>query len=322
MNSINLKGKTIVVFEDMYYGDKLIATHSDINDENQTVDFPEPEIGTTARDSETETNVSYADEEVTIIDTVNYKNLVPEEEYTIKGILMLKSTGKPLLVDGKEITSEVTFKPEKAEDFVELTYTFNGSALRGDAVVVFETLYYNDLEVATHADIDDEGQTVYFPEITTVASLSDGSKKLPFGIDVSVVDRITYSGLAPNLTYEVRGILIDKSTGKPLETENGVVETKLQFTTENSSGTVDTVFSFNTTEISGKELVVYEEIYEVESGKLVAEHKDINDENQTVSVDKPGPPTGDTFPATLVLLATLLSLVGIVTILFRKKLSN
>lgn len=99
--------------------------------------------------------------EITIKDTVEYKHLVPNTEYVIKGTLMDKSTGKPFKVKGKEITSTFKFVPDKTDGKVEVTFTFDGSAIKKDTeFVVFETLYRDGVELIAHADIDDKGQTV------------------------------------------------------------------------------------------------------------------------------------------------------------------
>lgn len=99
--------------------------------------------------------------EITIKDTVEYKHLVPNTEYVIKGTLMDKSTGKPFKVKGKEITSTVKFVPDKADGKVEVTFTFDGSAIKKDTkLVVFETLYRDGVELTAHAGINDDGQTV------------------------------------------------------------------------------------------------------------------------------------------------------------------
>ena len=99
--------------------------------------------------------------EITIKDTVEYKHLVPNTEYVIKGTLMDKSTGKPFKIKGKEITSTVKFVPDKTDGKVEVTFTFDGSAIKKDTeLVVFETLYRDGVELTAHADINDDGQTV------------------------------------------------------------------------------------------------------------------------------------------------------------------
>ena len=118
-----------------------------------------PELKTTAAiDGKKEFTVNG---DVTIDDVVSYKHLVPGKEYTVKGILMDKATGKPFLVDGKEITSEVTFTAEKANSEVTVSFTFDGSVITKETeIVVFETLYRERTEIAVHADIEDENQTV------------------------------------------------------------------------------------------------------------------------------------------------------------------
>lgn len=118
-----------------------------------------PELKTTATiDGEKEVT---AKGEITIDDVVEYKHLVPGKEYKIVGTLMYKSTGKPFEIDGKPITSEVTFTPEKSNGKVTVSFTFDASAIKETTeLVVFETVYRDNVEIAVHADIDDEGQTV------------------------------------------------------------------------------------------------------------------------------------------------------------------
>lgn len=118
-----------------------------------------PELKTTATiDGEKEVEVK---DEITIGDVVEYKHLVPGKEYTIKGVLMDKATNEPFKVDGIEITSEVTFTPEEPNGEVTVSFTFDASGITEETeLVVFETLYRDGVEIAVHADIEDEGQTV------------------------------------------------------------------------------------------------------------------------------------------------------------------
>lgn len=149
----------IVVFESLYSEEKELAVHADIEDVGQTVTVKIPEIGTKASiDGKKEFT---ANGDITIDDVVSYKNLTVGKEYTISGVLMDKSTGKAFLVDGKEVSSEVTFTPETADGEVTVSFTFDGSAITKDTeIVVFETLYRDETEIAVHADIDDKDQTV------------------------------------------------------------------------------------------------------------------------------------------------------------------
>ena len=118
-----------------------------------------PELKTTATINGKKEFTTNGD--ITIDDVVSYKHLTAGKEYTIKGVLMDKSTGKPFLVDGKEVNSEVTFTPETADGEVTVSFTFDGSVITADTeIVVFETLYRDETEIAVHADIDDKDQTV------------------------------------------------------------------------------------------------------------------------------------------------------------------
>ena len=278
-NGVSLKGKTVVVFEELYQDDLLLAVHADIEDEDQTIYFPE--IGTTAKDAETEDCLSKADEEVTIIDTVAYKNLIPKKEYKVTGILMDKETGKPVEVNGKEVTSEAVFTPETSEGTVEVEFIFDGSALAGKTVVVFETVSYKGREVAVHADIEDEGQTIYFPEIGTTAKDTVTNGNLSHADEeVTIIDTVEFKNLVAGKEYKVTGILMDKETGEVVLVDEKEVTSETVFTPETSEGTVEVAFTFNGSALKGRTIVAFESVSYEENE--VAVHADIEDENQTV----------------------------------------
>ena len=132
-----------------------------MEDEGQTITFTEqPRIGTTATVDGQHT--AEPTSEITIVDVVAYSGLTPGETYKMSGVLMDKATGEPLLVgeEQAQVTAEVEFTPESADGTVELTYTLDASSLAGTSIVVFETLYQDGVEIAAHADINDEAQTV------------------------------------------------------------------------------------------------------------------------------------------------------------------
>lgn len=168
----------IFVFDNIPFGDWIVKElqpaenylpsddihHITVTDNEQIIEITAvndriPELKTTATvDGEKEV---IANGEITITDTVEYKHLVPGKEYKIVGTLMDKSTGKPFEIDGKPITSEVTFTPEKSNSKVTVSFTFDASSIKTDTeLVVFETLYRDNVEIAVHADINDKGQTV------------------------------------------------------------------------------------------------------------------------------------------------------------------
>lgn len=168
----------IFEFTDIPYGEYIVRELKPAdgylpNEENYTITISEnkeiieitiendkiPQLGTTATiDGKKEFTVNG---DITIDDVVSYKHLTAGKEYTIKGVLMDKSTGKQFLVDGKEVCSEVTFTPETADGEVTVSFTFDGSVITKDTeIVAFETLYRDETEIAVHADIDDKDQTV------------------------------------------------------------------------------------------------------------------------------------------------------------------
>lgn len=172
-NSIDLVGKSIVVFEKLSIKDKdnndyVLAVHSDINDEGQTIVFKEPKIRTTAHNTVSNNNTAVTSAATTIVDTVTYSDLIVGKEYTVTGTLMIKSTGKELTdTNGNPITASKTFTAENTDGSIEMEFTFDSSLLAGESVVAFERLYYNGREIAVHTDINDGEQTVTFSEPPT-----------------------------------------------------------------------------------------------------------------------------------------------------------
>lgn len=153
------------------------------------------EIGTKAT-VEGEKEVDPLDK-VTLTDTVSYTGLVPGKEYRATGVLMNKETGEKLLVDGKEVTAETTFIAEAKNGSVDVTFIFDATGLHGKEVVVFENLYRENVLLATHADINDEGQTVKIknPEIGTKAT-ADGKKEITAD-KITITDVVSYKDLTP-----------------------------------------------------------------------------------------------------------------------------
>ena len=283
-DSSALQGESVVAFEYLTYEDIEVATHTDINDDGQTVTFEEPKLSTTATDKNTEAHYAYINTTTTITDVVEYNNLIVGKEYTVKGILMNKATGEALLVDGVEVTATKTFTAETSNGTVEVEFTFNSSALKGTAVVVFETLYFNDLEVATHCDINDDGQTVIFldPKAgTTAKDLLTGENYTYVSETTTIVDTVAYEDLLVGKEYTVKGILMNKATGEPLLIDGAEVTATKTFIAEAKNGTVDIIFELNSTSLKGKSVVVFEHIYY--NDLEVASHADISDEGQTVT---------------------------------------
>ena len=231
--------------------------------------------------------------EIAIVDVVEYTGLIPGETYTVSGILMDKATGGPLLVDGAEVTAEVKFTPEAADGTVELTYTLDASTLAGTTIVVFETLYSDGVEIAAHADINDENQTVEItepekPTLGTTATV-DGQHTADSTGEITIVDVVEYTGLIPGKPYDIQGILMDQGTGEPLEADGQQFTAELQFTPEEPSGIVELTYTLDASLFADTSIVVFETLYQ--DGVKIAAHADINDEAQTVEITEPEKPT-------------------------------
>lgn len=281
-NGIGMAGRSVVVFENVYFLDKLIATHADIDDEAQTVHIPN--MWTTAKDNDTESHMSLADSDVTLTDTVTYRNLVPGKTYTLSGTLMNQKTGEPVTVDGKKVTSSAQFTPESADGETTVEFKFNTKGMGNTTVVVFEKMLYNDSPVAVHEDINDKGQTIYIPSVGTTAIDEKTATKLTLAEkDIHIVDKVAYRNLVPGETYKVTGTAIDKTTGEVLKDDAGAdVTATATFKAEKANGTVDVEFVFDGSTLAGKTVVMYENIYYKD--RLVGVHADINDEAQIIYV--------------------------------------
>ena len=284
-----LAGRSVVVFEDLYQDENAVASHADINDEGQTVTFGQPEIRTTATiDGE---KTAKPAEQITITDTVEYSGLTAGQEYKLVGVLMDKETGEPLLVGEEQVTSEATFTPAEPNGTVDVLFTFDATGLEDKSVVVFETLFQGETEIASHEDIEDKGQTIIFteqPSIGTTATVDGQHTAKPNG-KITIVDVVEYTGLTPGETYTVSGVLMDKATGNTLLVDGAEVTAEVEFTPESADGTVELTYTLDASSLAGTSIVVFETLYS--DGVEIAAHTDINDENQTVEITEPEKPT-------------------------------
>ena len=277
-----MAGRSVVFFENVYYTDKLIAVHADIDDEAQTVHIPL--IFTSVKDKDTDSHMSLAGSDVTLTDTVAYRNLVPGKAYTISGTLMDQRTGKAVTVNGKAVTSSADFTPDTADGETTVDFHFNTNGLDDTTVVVFEKMFYGKAVIAAHEDINDKGQTIYIPSVKTTAIDKKTATKLTLAEkDIHIVDKVAYRNLVPGEKYTVTGTAIDKTTGETLKDDAGKdVTAKASFKAEKANGTVDVEFVFDGSTLAGKTVVMYENIYY--NNKLVGVHADISDEAQIIYV--------------------------------------
>lgn len=239
------------------------------------------EIGTKAT-VEGEKEVDPLDK-VTLTDTVSYTGLVPGKEYKVTGVLMDKETGEQLLVNGKEITAETTFIAETKNGSVDVTFIFDATGLHGKEIVVFEDLYRENVLLATHADINDEGQTVKIknPEIGTKAT-ADGKKEITAD-KITITDVVSYTDLTPGKEYKLTGVLMNKATNDKLLIDGKEITAEATFTPKATTGEVEMTFTFDARELTVEtEVVVFETLYR--DDLEFAAHADISDADQTVKI--------------------------------------
>ena len=297
-------------------------------------------VHTTATSKTTGEKMIVAGKEVTIVDTVTLDGLETSTQYQLKGWQMIKSENAQLLVDGKPVENDLMFTATDSKMEIQIEFTFNASELAGKELVTFEELYDvtnpdEPIKAAEHKDIDDEGQTVTITERiitmhTTASDKATGEKTINADKEVTIVDIVTLDGLETGTQYQLKGWQMVKSENAQLLVDGKPVENDLTFTATDSKMEVQIEFIFNASELAGKELVTFEELYDVTNPDepiKVAEHKDIDDEGQTVTVkEQPespatpeesntpetpsrtgsSPKTGDNTP-----LAALLAMLGI-----------
>ena len=252
-------------------------------------------IHTTATGKDGEKTI-LAGKEVTIIDTVKLDGLVKGTKYQLKGWQMVKEENAELLIDGKRVENDYTFVADDEEMKVEIAYTFNASALGGKNLVTFEELYdlsnpKEPVKVAEHKDIEDDGQTVLITEriirIHTTAADLDGNKEIQADKKVTIVDTVTLEGLEVGTKYQLKGWQMVKEENAELLIDGKRVENDYTFIENKEKMTVEIAFTFDASTLGGKQLVTFEELYDLsnpEEPKKVAEHKDIEDDRQTVTI--------------------------------------
>lgn len=294
-------GMVLVAYEHAWRVGKEIAVHDDPDDPAQTVVVAGPGIGTLATDAADGDKELEAAENVVINDAVSFENLVAGREHVLVATVMAKGedgTAAPLKdADGNAYTVEHTFTPEKSDGVEVVSVTIDAKDLAGADLVMYEQLLLDGKIVASHEDPEDEGQTVHVtePKIgTTATDKSDGDHKLIAGRDAVIVDEVAYTGLIPGKEYVIKGVLMDKETGKPLIAGDSEVRAEKRFTPNSPAGSVSIEFAFDAAALGGKTVVAFEDLYK--DGKLVATHSDIDDAAQTVEIVTPLANTGTPAP--------------------------
>ena len=288
-NASLLAGKSITAFEEIYVNDRLVMSECDLDNEDQTIHYPS--MGTTFLDDVSNTHIAYPNQEVKHTDKIAYNNLIPGIKCKAKATLKYQDTGDTIVdADGKELVQEVSFIPEEPSGTVDVTFKFNASLLAGKSITAFEEIYVNDRLVMSECDLNNEDQTIHYPEIHTTAkdavSLTHNGRRRH---DAVIVDIVDSKNLIPGAKYRVDGVVMDYDTQNPFLKDDGEqVLASVEFTAEKSDSSVEVTFpEIDTIKLLGKSLVCYERLYLVVDDKeyLVAVHEDIEDKDQTVTYD-------------------------------------
>ena len=284
--------KLIPAFEVVVSRNKVTVNLGTLTDEYEK----EITIHTTATDKKTGEKMIVAGKDIKIVDKVTLDGLEVGTKYKLSGWQMLKEENAELLIDGKCVDSDYTFTADSEKMVVEITYSFDGSALGGQNLVTFEELYdmsnpKEPVKVAEHKDINDDGQTVLITEriikIHTTATDKNGKKEIEAGKDVTIVDKVTLDGLEVGTKYKLSGWQMLKEENAELLIDGKKVSNDYEFTADNEKMTVEIAFTFDGSSLGGKSLVTFEELYDMsnpDEAKKVTEHKDITDDGQTVTI--------------------------------------
>lgn len=272
LNGDQLESTQLVVTQLLKRGDKIVAEHNDLLNEDQMIRFPSIQ---TLASSHSGTKELLPVSTNTIIDQISYTNLTPYQTYQIHGKLVLKE-------DLTVISSaEISFTPIDSNGVVALEFSVDTTQLSDNSIVVFEEVYNQGVLIAMHTDSNDENQTVTVlnPKLSTIATSKVGEKELLPLKSNFIVDKIWYENLIPNQTYQLKGQLVLK------EDESVLAAQEINFTPIESQGEIELEFPIDTSQLVGKEIVVFEEVYYQE--ELIAQHRELNDKNQTVKVLQP-----------------------------------
>ncbi|MDM8271525.1 VaFE repeat-containing surface-anchored protein [Thermophilibacter provencensis] len=304
IDASKLAGTTLVAFEELSSDDVTLVVHADINDEEQTVRLPK--VSTAARSLATgDGNLPNLSDQL-IVDTVTLENLAPGAQYEIKGSVHLIGTNDEgaLVYEGIVSKASATYEASSTQGTASLELEVDAAGLGGRRLVVFEELWRNGVLLASHADLNDERQTVVVPGIkTTALDAADGNDEIAAAPEQTITDTVDLSGLLPGKAYVVSGTLHVKrwdehgvavDEGELTDADGKVVTATTSFVAEGEAQTVELTFILDASQLKGADVVAFEELSS--GGITLVAHADIEDENQTVHV--PGIATALTNAAT------------------------
>lgn len=327
-------GRTIVCFEDLYRetdnGRVHVGVHHDLSDENQTITPPSGQ--TTFMGSSTGTHVAPADTSVSLTDVVSYEGLEVGRTYSVTGIIMVKNEdGESTELtnsNGDIVTATTTFTATANSGTVDVVFDdIDTTLLLGKDLVAFETITTSEFTIWVHADINDDNQTVEIPNMGTTATVG-GDKVFNPSDSIELNDVVAYENLVPGQTYEVVGVLMNRSTG---EMFNGITSST-RFVPDIPNGEVTVTFTFNGSSLQqNDQLVVFERLYLVTASNdeeittLIITHENLTDDDQTVTVEIPPiippfiPSTGEVGSEKVIIGVCAVLMGGVIALIILKR---
>lgn len=287
VNTKYLRSKEITVFEDVYWKDKLVATHADLSDDWQTVRVSD--ITTSLTDDATKSHNTVIDDDVNLTDLVHLTGLTVGEKYELDGFLKNQTNKTQLKVDGKEVKNSQEFTATAEEMDIKVPYNFNGNKAglankdgSYDTIVCFEYLKHDGKVIAKHENWKDVDQTV--TPVTGHTTATDSKTGAHVGLATKkrvILDKVVNKGLIPGETYVAKGYLMAKGTKKPFLVDGKKVTAEKTFVAKSADSTVTLRYEFDATALAGDEVVVFENLYH--NDIEVWSHCDLEDDSQTVS---------------------------------------
>lgn len=289
VDGTKLKGKRLTSFVFAVYNGKIVFKHTDPNSAEQSFSFSS--LRTKFLDDKNGTHATMLTEDVHQTDTVTLDGLTKGERFTLKGVVYNKSTRKPMLVDGKQVTNSIDFTAKGNSEEVALKYQYNG--LKSDAyhkdknddLVSFVYLYKDGILVDKEEDFDSFDQTIKLPSCGT--SASDGITKLHVGYASKTAifrDSVDYYNLIVGDWYSTTLTLHLNKDGKdagPLKDANGnLITATVKFQAKTTDGSVKVEVKYDASLLAGETITAFETIRT--KGYEVCGHTEITDEGQQI----------------------------------------
>ena len=290
-SAVGMAGKSVAITAELLRRGQVAAVHNQsLDDADQTVTITKMTIDTVVSDKADGDKILNFGKETTdliAIDEVSYEGFLPGRTYKAVTEIVETATGNPVMNGDVPVSFETEFTPENRNGTFTVDAAFDVSAYDGSQVTVFQTIYdSNGHVIAEHKALDDTDQTLDIRKIkigTTAADGQDGDKTIVNEENVVIKDVVAYENLTPGKEHKVTGILMDKETNEPLLVDGEQVTGETVFIPEAADGSAEVEFVFDAIGLHGKKLVVFETLLDAD-GKILAEHKEIEDEGQTVEV--------------------------------------